>query len=112
VRDKGRSVGSQRLAQENCYLLFVVYETCPNLLCKIITLSTLLGSVMVCHNCGREIKVIGKVLRKDECPHCKADMHCCKNCRFFDPGRSKQCSEPQADYVSDKLKANFCEFFE
>jgi len=67
---------------------------------------------MVCHNCGREIKVIGKVLRKDECPHCNADMHCCKNCRFFDPGRSKQCSEPQADYVSDKLKANFCEFFE
>lgn len=39
-------------------------------------------------------------------------MHCCKNCRLFDPGKSNQCSEPQADYVRDKVKANYCEFFE
>jgi hypothetical protein len=67
---------------------------------------------MVCHNCGREIKVIAKVARADACPHCDADMHCCKNCRYFDPGKNNQCSEPQAEYVSNKLKANFCEFFE
>ncbi|MFN0084107.1 MAG: hypothetical protein ACKVX9_01855 [Blastocatellia bacterium] len=67
---------------------------------------------MVCHNCGRDIKLIGKVVRTDECPHCNADMRCCKNCRFFDPGRNNQCSEPQADWVRDKLKANFCDFFE
>lgn len=66
---------------------------------------------MVCHNCGREIKLIGKAQRRDECPHCQADVHCCKNCRFFDPGKSNQCSEPQADYVKDKIKANFCDFF-
>ena len=28
---------------------------------------------MVCHSCGREIKLIGAMQRKDECPHCKAD---------------------------------------
>lgn len=67
---------------------------------------------MVCHNCGREIKIIGKVQRRDECPHCDADMHCCKNCRFFDPGKNNQCTETQADYVKDKLKSNFCEYFE
>ncbi|MFN0123128.1 MAG: hypothetical protein ACKV2V_21720 [Blastocatellia bacterium] len=67
---------------------------------------------MVCHNCSREVKLLGKVARKDECPHCKADMHCCKNCRFFDPGKNNQCSETSADYISDKLKANFCEYFE
>ncbi|MFN0112480.1 MAG: hypothetical protein ACKVZH_26780 [Blastocatellia bacterium] len=39
-------------------------------------------------------------------------MHCCKNCRFFDPGKNNQCSESQAEYVRDKLKVNFCEFFE
>ena len=66
---------------------------------------------MVCHNCGREIKLIGKVMRSDECPHCEADVHCCKNCRFFDPGKSNQCSEPEADYVRDKIKANFCDYF-
>lgn len=67
---------------------------------------------MVCHNCGRDIKVIAKVMRTDECPHCNADMHCCKNCRFFDPGKNNQCSETQAEWVRDKLKANFCDYFE
>ncbi len=67
---------------------------------------------MVCHNCGREIKLVGKAMRGDECPHCKADLHCCKNCRFFDPGKSNQCTETQADYVRDKVKANFCDYFQ
>jgi hypothetical protein len=67
---------------------------------------------MVCHNCGREIKVVGKVLRTDECPHCDADVHCCKNCRHFDPGKNNQCSETQAEYVREKDRANFCDYFE
>ena len=67
---------------------------------------------MVCHSCGREIKSIGKIQRKDECPHCNADAHCCKNCRLFDPGKSNQCTESQADYVKDKDRANFCDFFQ
>ncbi|MCG3161167.1 MAG: hypothetical protein JMDDDDMK_02285 [Acidobacteria bacterium] len=67
---------------------------------------------MVCHNCGREIKVVGKVMRKDECPHCDADVHCCKNCRHFDPGKNNQCNEPQAELVREKDRANFCDFFE
>jgi hypothetical protein len=67
---------------------------------------------MVCHSCSREIKLIGAVQRKDECPHCRADVRCCKNCRFFDPGRSNQCAEPQADYVREKDRANFCDFFQ
>jgi hypothetical protein len=67
---------------------------------------------MVCHHCGRDIKLITKVVRTDECPHCEADMRCCKNCRFFDPGKNNQCSESQAEWVRDKLKANFCDYFE
>ena len=67
---------------------------------------------MVCHSCGRENKIIGKAVRGDECAHCKAEMHCCKNCRFFDPAKNNQCSETQAEYVRDKVRDNFCEFFE
>src|SRR5262245_7513060 len=67
---------------------------------------------MVCHNCGRELKLIGKITRLDECPHCGAETHCCKNCRYLDPEQKKQCSEPQADLVRDKMKANFCDFYE
>jgi hypothetical protein len=67
---------------------------------------------MVCHSCSREIKIIGAIRRKDECPHCQADVYVCKNCRFFDPGRSNQCTESQADYVADKNRANFCDYFQ
>lgn len=66
---------------------------------------------MVCHNCGREIKLLTKVARADECSHCQADQHGCKNCRFFDPGKNNQCSEPAAEWVRDKIKANFCDYF-
>jgi hypothetical protein len=64
-----------------------------------------------CFRCGGEIPGDQRVLREDECPHCSQDLHCCRNCRFHEPAVSNQCSEPQADYVSDKERANFCEFF-
>lgn len=67
---------------------------------------------MICHHCGREVQLIGKIARADECPHCQRDLHCCKNCRFFDPGKSKQCRESQADYVREKDRANFCDYFQ
>ncbi len=35
-----------------------------------------------------------------------------QNCRFFDPGKNNQCSETQADYVREKDKANFCDYFQ
>ncbi len=38
-------------------------------------------------------------------------MHSCRHCRFFAPGRSNQCSEPQAEWVRDKERANFCGYF-
>lgn len=67
---------------------------------------------MVCHNCSREVKMLTRVARLDTCPHCDADLHCCKNCRFFDPGKNNQCGEPAAEYVRDKIKPNFCDYFE
>lgn len=53
-----------------------------------------------------------KVSRRDECKRCSADLHCCRNCRFFDPSRNNECAEPQADRVVDKAQSNFCEYFE
>jgi hypothetical protein len=64
-----------------------------------------------CYRCGGEIPTTQRVLRDEECPHCAQDLHCCRNCRFHDPAVSNQCAEPQADYVVDKERANFCEFF-
>lgn len=49
-----------------------------------------------------------KIGRKEECPHCSADMHSCKNCTYYDPGAHNQCTETISEYVPDKERANFC----
>jgi hypothetical protein len=56
--------------------------------------------------------VEGKVRRDDLCPSCKSALRCCKNCLFYDERAHNKCREPQAEWVADKLKANFCEFFD
>ena len=66
---------------------------------------------MICHHCKKEIKLDVSISRADECPHCAADMHCCLNCLHYDPSMSNRCREPQAEWVSDREKANFCDFF-
>jgi hypothetical protein len=65
-----------------------------------------------CHRCGGELHVAAKVVRTEGCPHCHSDLKCCLNCALHDPGANNQCREPQAEWVTDKDKANFCEFFE
>jgi hypothetical protein len=65
-----------------------------------------------CHHCGRALQLLAQVQRTDGCPYCHSDLKCCLNCRLHDPGANNQCLEPQAEWVTDKDKANFCEFFE
>lgn len=64
-----------------------------------------------CHACGKEIEAAAKVGRRDECPFCRKDLHCCLNCSLFDPSAAKQCREPVAEYVPKKERANFCDYF-
>lgn len=64
-----------------------------------------------CFACKKPLDVGRETGRRDECPHCRADLHCCLNCRFHDPSAPKQCREPQADLVREKDRANFCDFF-
>lgn len=69
-----------------------------------------------CHACGSEqvfdVKVGVKVGRRDACPRCAADLHCCKNCRFYDPNVHHQCREPEATFIRDRAEANFCSHFD
>ena len=65
----------------------------------------------ICHHCGKDLGISGPVGRSESCPFCRSDLKVCLNCRFFDPGASNQCREPQVDPVLEKDKANFCEFF-
>ena len=65
----------------------------------------------VCARCGKEIVLSGKVMRESICPHCRAYLHSCVNCKFYSPGRHNDCRETQAEFVRDKRTANFCDFF-
>jgi len=64
-----------------------------------------------CFHCQKALTLDGKVFRKDQCPHCGSDLHCCRNCEFYDEYAHNRCREPQAEYVSDRERANFCEYF-
>ena len=66
----------------------------------------------VCWSCGHELDMTTRVSRRDECISCGADLHACKNCRFWDPGYQNECRENTAYYIRDREKANFCMAFE
>ena len=66
--------------------------------------------MIACPRC-RSVIDSGQISFKDECPACHTDLHVCIYCYFFDEGRANKCREPQADYVRERDRANFCEFF-
>ena len=66
---------------------------------------------LTCHHCRNVVELPVGIQRTDSCPTCYSDLKCCLNCAFHDPGRNNQCAEPAAEWVPDKSKANFCEFF-
>jgi phage FluMu protein Com len=67
--------------------------------------------IMRCATCNKIVDTDGKILFRDECPHCSADLHICKNCLFYDTGADNDCRESNAELVLDKERANFCEYF-
>ena len=65
----------------------------------------------VCCVCGKPVEGQGKIGRQEICPHCRSDLHCCLNCRLYDEYAQNKCREPSAEWVGDREKNNFCEFF-
>ncbi len=64
-----------------------------------------------CYACGTEFPAAEKIRRTDECAGCGRDLHSCRNCRHYHPAAHNQCVEPVAEWVSDKERANFCDYF-
>jgi hypothetical protein len=67
---------------------------------------------LICFSCGSKNTFSERIGRRDECEQCGTDLHCCKNCRFFDATAYNECREPAADVVREKEVSNFCDFFE
>jgi hypothetical protein len=66
-----------------------------------------------CWKCGAPLAELSlPVARADYCRACRAEVHVCRMCRFYDLSKAKQCAEPVADPVRDKERANFCGYFE
>jgi hypothetical protein len=66
---------------------------------------------MQCRLCQREVEIGDKVYFRDECPNCRGDLHICLNCEFYDRYAAKECREPSAELVSNKERANYCDYF-
>ncbi len=69
---------------------------------------------LVCWKCGEPLGddfplPLG---RADECKACRADLHVCRMCRFYDTAVAKHCREPIADEVKEKERSNFCGYLE
>jgi len=66
-----------------------------------------------CFKCGKTITLsLNSTLgRGDRCPQCSADLRCCKMCFFYDVKAYNECKETMADRITEKEKANFCDYF-
>ncbi|GAB5500416.1 MAG: hypothetical protein PsegKO_27270 [Pseudohongiellaceae bacterium] len=67
---------------------------------------------MQCWKCGSQLKnLLLPFSRYEECTVCKGDLHVCLACRHYDPKLNDGCREDRAEFVLDKDKANFCDYF-
>jgi hypothetical protein len=65
-----------------------------------------------CWKCGEPLKdIILPFSRFEECTVCKADQHVCMLCKEYDKTLANACREDRADFVLEKDKANFCDYF-
>jgi hypothetical protein len=65
-----------------------------------------------CWHCGKSLAGVPLPIgRREECPHCTASLHVCRQCTFYDTNSSKDCREPMADEVTEKEAANYCDYF-
>lgn len=66
-----------------------------------------------CHNCGSEwVSDKKRPSVKEFCEKCTAYLHCCLNCRFYDPHAHNKCFIPTTDWVADRAGCNFCDEFD
>jgi hypothetical protein len=68
---------------------------------------------LVCWKCGASIGDEPLPLsRMAECRACRAQLHVCRMCGFYDTRVAKACRETVAEEVQDKERANFCGYFQ
>ena len=64
-----------------------------------------------CAMCGAVVPNSVEITEASQCPKCRADLRCCKNCRHFDTGAQLECTEPIPVRITKKDIRNECSFF-
>ncbi len=71
------------------------------------------GTALDCWKCGAPLTDMPiPVGRAEYCRACRAEIHVCRMCRFYDLSKARHCAEPVAEPVQNKERANFCGYFE
>jgi hypothetical protein len=68
---------------------------------------------MQCSACNAAVSLGagGRVGFRDECSQCRADLHTCGNCLHHDPNAYNECRESNSERVSERERANRCDYF-
>ena len=64
-----------------------------------------------CHACGAEWEEAHEPGRQEACLKCGADMHCCRNCGYYDTSRGDDCQLRNTDPPVEKERWNDCPEF-
>ena len=67
------------------------------------------GQKVTCAACGATVET--NFSANAECPKCKASLHSCRMCSFFDPGARFECRKPITARIVNKQGRNDCELF-
>lgn len=62
-----------------------------------------------CYNCAATLPAAYDFAQP--CPKCAAELHCCKQCTFFESSAHFQCTKPIAERIAAKDKKNECQLF-
>jgi len=67
------------------------------------------GQKVKCAACGATVET--NITADAECPKCKASLHTCRMCSFFDPGARFECRKPITARIVNKQARNDCGLF-
>lgn len=68
---------------------------------------------IICWRCGHVLEnLILPFSRQETCSACDSDQHVCRLCKNYSASLTSSCHEDSAEFVSDKERANFCDYFQ
>jgi len=67
------------------------------------------GEAVKCAACGA--KAPSNITLESCCTNCRAELHTCRQCNYFDPSARFGCSKPITTKIVNKNARNTCELF-